>query len=452
MFGDSVDFDHVFIATDSPTNRIFFGIQDFFTGNPDSRAFTTGNLINFDAADGPIERHTMVHEMTHVWQNQNVGPIYLAHAIATHITMGDDGSYNYGYFNNAMSGSIDLPNGRYDGSTVQNQFDGSTIGEGGRTVMENTPADHFMDFQPEQQGQIMMHYFARRVLLSRPPADYAPWENPRSSSDTSPGRLCAAAACSSQRRASGRDSRARLRVARGSARRARSVRQGRTDLRSSARAMTPGRALAGSAGRHRRPCSRSLDSRDAACRLHGCPSRRRCAPPLRATRRACTCAAASERRWFWAMASIPASPRRRLYSRASLFRWTSDLLRAKIVEALGSGLGLGVYIGHGRPMGWVRYRHPRPSTFAGEPAPAPFTSLLPHLGRRRVGLSYAERFRSRASPPRASTHGALHRDNPAGRCARRASAGLDRRSWSRAAPRRRPPWLPIACSAIPSLR
>ena len=96
VFGDSIDFDHVYIATDSPTNSIFFGIQDFFTGEPESRAFTTGNLINFDADDGPIERHTLVHEMTHVWQNQNVGPIYMAHAIATHITMGDDPSYNSG--------------------------------------------------------------------------------------------------------------------------------------------------------------------------------------------------------------------------------------------------------------------------------------------------------------------------------------------------------------------
>jgi hypothetical protein len=176
VFGDSIDFDHVFIATDSPTNSIFFGIQDFFTGEPDSRAFVTGNLINFDADDGPIERHTLVHEMTHVWQNQNVGPIYMAHAIATHITMGDDPSYNYGYDDSAASSSITLPHGRYDGTDVVGLADGPTIGEGGRTVMENADPDDFMDFPPEQQGQIMMHYFARKVLLSRPQSDYAPWE------------------------------------------------------------------------------------------------------------------------------------------------------------------------------------------------------------------------------------------------------------------------------------
>ena len=33
-----------------------------------------------------------------------------------------------------------------------------------------------MDFTPEQQGQIMMQYFVRRVLLARPATDYAPWQ------------------------------------------------------------------------------------------------------------------------------------------------------------------------------------------------------------------------------------------------------------------------------------
>ena len=77
VFGSSLDYEHIYLSTDSPTNRIFFGIQDFFTGNPDSRAFTTGNLINVDVGDPPINRPTLVHESTHVWQNQNVGPIYM---------------------------------------------------------------------------------------------------------------------------------------------------------------------------------------------------------------------------------------------------------------------------------------------------------------------------------------------------------------------------------------
>ena len=172
VFGDSVDFDHVYIATDSPTNRIFFGIQDFFTGEPQSRAFTTGNLINFDAGDGPIERFTLVHEMTHVWQNQNVGPIYMAHAIADHVRLGDDASYNYGYLDSSASATITLPNALYDGSS-KDVFDGPGIGVGAEAVVHGKPADRFMDFGPEMQGQMMMHYFTRKVLLGRPQNDYA---------------------------------------------------------------------------------------------------------------------------------------------------------------------------------------------------------------------------------------------------------------------------------------
>ena len=109
VFEDTIDFDLVHIATESPTNSIIFGIQDFFSGNPDSRAFVTGNLINFDADDAPIERFTLVHEMTHVWQNQNVGPIYMAHAAFSQVMMGDN-AYNYGY--TAPSPNITLANAK----------------------------------------------------------------------------------------------------------------------------------------------------------------------------------------------------------------------------------------------------------------------------------------------------------------------------------------------------
>ena len=115
VFADTIDYDQVYIATESPTNSIIFGIQDFFSGNPDSRAFVTGNLINFDADNAPIERFTLVHEMTHVWQNQNVGPIYMAHAAFSQVTMGDN-AYNYGY--TSPSPSITLNNAKYDGSSA----------------------------------------------------------------------------------------------------------------------------------------------------------------------------------------------------------------------------------------------------------------------------------------------------------------------------------------------
>jgi hypothetical protein len=172
VFADTIDYDQVYIATESPTNSIIFGIQDFFSGNPDSRAFVTGNLINFDADDAPIERFTLVHEMTHVWQNQNVGPIYMAHAAFSQVTMGDN-AYNYGY--TSPSPSITLNNAKYDGSSASEPT-GSVSGEGAAALLMGKTADEFMSFPPEQQGQIMMHYFVRKELLSKPPSDYAPWE------------------------------------------------------------------------------------------------------------------------------------------------------------------------------------------------------------------------------------------------------------------------------------
>jgi phage-related protein len=171
VFGATVNLDQAYIATDSPTNRIIFGIQDFFTGSPDSRAFVTGNLINFDVADGPIKRYHFVHEMTHVWQNQNVGPIYMAHAVFDQVTLGQEAAYNYGYSTNATG--ITLPNASYDGSS---QFEaiGPITGEDGEAALNAT--DDFMDFGPEQQGQIMMQWFVRKELLSQPAAAVQPWQ------------------------------------------------------------------------------------------------------------------------------------------------------------------------------------------------------------------------------------------------------------------------------------
>lgn len=167
IFGDIIDFNNVYIATESPTNSIIFGIQDFFTGNPQSRAFVTGNLINFDADDGAIRRSSLIHEMTHVWQNQNVGPVYMAHAIASQFGAG----YNYGY---TEGSTITINNGDYAGNSF-NDASGRIDGQGGEAALDAADGD-FMSFNPEQQGQITMHYFVRRYLQMRPPAEYEAWQ------------------------------------------------------------------------------------------------------------------------------------------------------------------------------------------------------------------------------------------------------------------------------------
>ena len=122
-------------------------------------------------SDGPIKRYQLMHEMTHVWQNQNVGPIYMAHAVFDQIVLGQEAAYNYGYDDNLSA--ITLPNSVYDG-TSRDEAIGPITGEGAEDALNAT--DDFMHFEPEQQGQIMMHWFVRKVLLGRPDADVAPWQ------------------------------------------------------------------------------------------------------------------------------------------------------------------------------------------------------------------------------------------------------------------------------------
>ena len=76
------------------------------------------------------------------------------------------------------------------------------------------------------------------------------------------------------------------------------------------------------------------------------------------------------------------------------FRWTSDVVtREGLIGALGTGLGLALYVGHGRPNGWVGYHGLRGhhfDGFAGEPMGAMISLCCRTASRRRTGLSYAE--------------------------------------------------------------
>jgi hypothetical protein len=130
----------------------------------------TGNLINFDADDLPIKRYQFIHEMTHVWQNQNVGPVYMGHALFSQGAEGD-AAYNYGY--DTGDPAITLPNANYDGGS-ETERQGFATGEGGQDELNAT--NDFMDFGPEQQGQIMMQYFVRKVLRGESSPALDPWQ------------------------------------------------------------------------------------------------------------------------------------------------------------------------------------------------------------------------------------------------------------------------------------
>jgi hypothetical protein len=168
VFGDSIDLNKVAICKEGLFNDIVFGVQDFFiqlgngnfsslTDETDSRAFTTGNLINFDV-DEDFDRPTFIHEMTHVWQNQNVGPIYMAHAIFSQQTDG----YNYGYSESGPAFMCLMPF-TMDGHQMIIQKD---LLRGRWRGRPRECGGDFDAFNPEQQGQIVMQYFVREVLFA----------------------------------------------------------------------------------------------------------------------------------------------------------------------------------------------------------------------------------------------------------------------------------------------
>jgi hypothetical protein len=73
--------------------------------------------------------------------------------------------------------------------------------------------------------------------------------------------------------------------------------------------------------------------------------------------------------------------------------WTADeVVRDDLVAALGLGFGLGLYVGHGRPVGWVGYRGVRAHHLIEPAAPIGAMVSLACLtaSRRRTGLSFSE--------------------------------------------------------------
>jgi hypothetical protein len=83
-----------------------------------------------------------------------------------------------------------------------------------------------------------------------------------------------------------------------------------------------------------------------------------------------------------------------LPARIPTFRWTGDVIgRDALTRALGAGVGVGLYIGHGRPIGWAGYHGVRAhhfDAFAGEPLGGLISLCCLTASRRRTGLSYAE--------------------------------------------------------------
>jgi Peptidase family C25 len=78
----------------------------------------------------------------------------------------------------------------------------------------------------------------------------------------------------------------------------------------------------------------------------------------------------------------------------NVFRWSSDVvIKEDMIQGLGAGLGLGMYFGHGRPIGWVGYYGLRAhhfEGFSGRPLGCMLSLCCRTASRRRTSLSYAE--------------------------------------------------------------
>ena len=169
VFGNAIDYSQVGLATEGTLHDIIFAIQDFVNDNEESRAFVTNTLINFDPNDG-IKRHTLMHELTHVWQFEQDGARYMIEAVSDS-AWGD--GYNYGYdqpANDPHSVTIEI-----DYNSNRSEYKrGEITGEGAQDSLK-ARGGNLLAFNREQQAQILMHYFVRRVLLGYSDRDVAAW-------------------------------------------------------------------------------------------------------------------------------------------------------------------------------------------------------------------------------------------------------------------------------------
>jgi hypothetical protein len=163
VFGVSLDLQAVFVSTDSLLHRLIFCLQALCFGC--HRAFVTNNLIHV-APGKQLQRHVLIHELTHVWQAAVEGPSYLCAAV--HAQVWGSG-YNYGY-EDSRSSCIQLEID-HSGRKVA-MYRGAATGEGAQDALLTR---RFESFNPEQQGQILMHYFVRRVLLGQRRDEYSAW-------------------------------------------------------------------------------------------------------------------------------------------------------------------------------------------------------------------------------------------------------------------------------------
>lgn len=151
VFGESIDLSRVRIALPGRAHRLLFALQRLLQAGRQPRPFVTGWLVHVPPGLA-LKREVLIHELTHVWQAQVYGPCYLWQAL--HAQFFGEG-YDYA--------------GSARGSRTH------ACGPAGDGAEEALRGKTFFSFNREQQAQIVMHYFVRRVLRGESEEACAPW-------------------------------------------------------------------------------------------------------------------------------------------------------------------------------------------------------------------------------------------------------------------------------------
>jgi hypothetical protein len=139
IFGIAIDLDRVKIATAS----LAADVINYINGN---RPFTTMYIINF-GSKAVIDMPTLIHELTHVWQGTQQGPLYMTSALEAQIGAGVSELFHHGHYDDSASYAVT------DQELIDNKGDLSK-------------------FNPEEQASIVEHYWIQK--FSGAPVGYLP--------------------------------------------------------------------------------------------------------------------------------------------------------------------------------------------------------------------------------------------------------------------------------------
>jgi hypothetical protein len=126
IFGVAIDLDRVKIAVASLPADIINHLND-------DRPFTSMYIINFGSG-AQVDMGTLIHELTHVWQGVQEGPLYMTRALEAQLTAGVSALFH---------------SGEYNDSAAYRVTDDMLISANG----------DFSRFNPEQQASIVEFYW-----------------------------------------------------------------------------------------------------------------------------------------------------------------------------------------------------------------------------------------------------------------------------------------------------